>query len=50
MVRAPFAHYIPDFLVLRGDSPAVWEEGLAAVKIGGYFDGEWGFDPAQAYF
>ena len=28
MVRAPFAHYIPDFLVLRGDSPAVWRRAL----------------------
>ena len=49
MVRAPFAHYMPDFVVLKGESAAVWEEGLAAVEMGGYFDGAWGFDPAQAF-
>ena len=26
------------------------KEGLAAVEMGGYFDVEWGFDPAQAFF
>jgi hypothetical protein len=46
MVRAPFALYLPDYLVTDG---AVWEKGMGGVKKAGYWDSEWKPDTSLAY-
>jgi hypothetical protein len=46
MVRAPFALYLPDYLVTDG---AVWEKGMGGVKKAGYWDSEWKPDTSFAY-
>lgn len=46
MVRAPFANYVPDFMVLNGD---VWARGFGAVAAAGFWNSTWGFDENQAY-
>ena len=46
MVRAPFATYLPDFMVLGGQ---VWELGLGGALAAGYWDSEWNPHTAQLY-
>ena len=46
MVRAPFANYIPDFMVIGKD---IWGKGPGGVQLAGYWTSDWTFDPADAY-
>jgi len=46
MVRAPFANYIPDLMVIDGD---IWALGLGAVKAAGFWDTEWKLSKTQLY-
>ena len=46
MVRAPFGNYIPDYLVINSD---VWQQGMAAVQLAGYWNSYWKYDKDQAY-
>lgn len=46
MVRAPFANYIPDFMVINGN---IWSLGLGAVKAAGFWDVNWRLS-SQTYF
>jgi hypothetical protein len=46
MVRAPFANYIPDYLVF---DHRIWSHGFGSVLAAGYWDSQWRFDAAQAY-
>jgi hypothetical protein len=45
-VRAPFASYIPEFVVFDGN---LWNNGFGAVKAAGYWNTTWGFDESHAY-
>lgn len=47
MVRAPFANYIPDFVVMDHQ---IWAFGPGALLAAGFWDANWRLDPAQAYF
>ena len=46
MVRAPFANYIPDFMVI---DESVWAEGFGGVALAGYWDTWWRYDSTQAF-
>ena len=46
MVRAPFANYIPDYMVI---DERVWALGFGAVRAAGYWDSEWRLSPLQRY-
>ena len=46
MVRAPFANYIPDLMVIDSD---IWALGLGAVKAAGFWDTEWKLSKTQLY-
>ena len=46
MVRAPFANYLPDFVVV---DESVWAEGFGGVALAGYWDTWWRFDSTQAF-
>ena len=46
MVRAPFANYIPDLMVIDGD---IWALGLGAVKAAGFWDTDWRLSKTQLY-
>jgi hypothetical protein len=46
MVRAPFANYLPDFLV---SNRGLFDQGAGGIEAAGFFDNLWKFDRAQAY-
>ena len=46
MVRAPFANYIPDYIVI---DHRIWDMGFGGVKIAGYWNHEWKYSEHQAY-
>lgn len=46
MVRAPFANYLPDFIVF---SSSIWYKGFGSVRSAGFWDMEWKYDRKQAY-
>jgi hypothetical protein len=46
MVRAPFANYIPDYIVIN---QKIWAYGFGGVIAAGYWNSTWSFDPLQAY-
>jgi hypothetical protein len=46
MVRAPFANYLPDFVVL---DRRIWDEGLGGILAAGYWDMDWKFDERQTF-
>ena len=46
MVRAPFANYIPDYMVI--DS-MVWSQGLGGVLMAGFWAPNWAFSVFQYY-
>lgn len=47
MVRAPFALYLPDFVVL---DERIWSRGPGGIVAAGYWDNHWQFDVRQAYW
>jgi hypothetical protein len=47
MVRSPFANYIPDFMVIDG---RVWRDGFGAVRLAGFWNATWGYDPENAFY
>ena len=46
MVRAPFANYIPDFMVIDN---SIWDRGFGAVKLAGFWDASWKFSIDSSY-
>eukprot|EP00605_Chrysophyceae_sp_TOSAG23-4_P000665 GSChrysophyteH1.ASY1.ANO1.747.1 assembled CDS len=46
MVRAPFANYIPDYMVIDGN---IWAEGFGSVTAAGFWNTAWEFDATQSY-
>jgi hypothetical protein len=46
MVRAPFANYIPDYIVL---DERIWSRGFGGVKLAGYWNADWEFDDKQSF-
>lgn len=46
MVRAPFANYLPDFVVINDK---IWGYGTGGIAAAGYWDAEWKFDAKQAF-
>jgi hypothetical protein len=46
MVRAPFANYIPDYMVIN---QKIWASGFGGVVAAGYWNATWAFDPLQSY-
>lgn len=46
MVRAPFATYLPDYVVI---DHTIWSIGFGSVLVAGYWDSQWRFDEHQAY-
>ena len=46
MVRAPFANYMPDYVVF---DESIWLEGFGGVAMAGYWDTWWKYDAAQAF-
>jgi hypothetical protein len=46
MVRAPFANYIPDYMVINQH---IWSLGFGGVRAAGFWDSNWQFDPLQAF-
>lgn len=46
MVRAPFANYLPDYIVTNRN---VWSEGFGGVLAAGFWDTTWKFDERQGY-
>jgi hypothetical protein len=46
MVRAPFANYMPDFIVANY---RIWAEGFGGVLAAGYWDTEWKLDQSQMF-
>jgi hypothetical protein len=48
MVRAPFANYIPDYIVINQN---IWTDGWSnkGVHAAGYWNSTWGYDPLQSY-
>jgi len=46
MVRAPFANYLPDFMVIDSN---LWAEGFGGVVSAGYWDSDWHIDHARIY-
>ena len=46
MVRAPFANYLPDYMII---DHRIWYKGFGSVKIAGYWDNYWQYSRHQAY-
>eukprot|EP01041_Mallomonas_annulata_P000874 gene874-1699_t len=46
MVRAPFANYIPDYMVISGD---IWSKGLGGTLLAGYWSPTWEYSSVDAY-
>mmetsp|Transcript_37189 Transcript_37189/g.37868 ORF Transcript_37189/g.37868 Transcript_37189/m.37868 type:complete len:752 (-) Transcript_37189:83-2338(-) len=46
MVRAPFANYIPDFMVIDG---SVWRKGMGGVVLAGFWSSSWRSSEIQTY-
>ena len=46
MVRAPFANYLPDFIVV---DESVWSKGFGGISIAGFWDSWWQYDESQSF-
>lgn len=46
MVRAPFANYIPDYMII---DESLWELGFGSVKLAGFWDSNWKFSSDLSY-
>jgi len=48
MVRAPFANYIPDYIVINQN---IWIDGWSTkgIEAAGYWNSTWGYDSLQSY-
>jgi hypothetical protein len=46
MVRAPFANYLPDFIVVNHH---IWDEGFGGVSAAGFWNMRWEYDERQSY-
>lgn len=46
MVRAPFANYMPDFMIVNY---RIWAEGFGGILAAGYWDTDWKLDPSQIF-
>jgi hypothetical protein len=46
MVRAPFANYLPDYMVVNRE---IWATGFGAVRAAGYWGPDFNFEPTDAF-
>jgi hypothetical protein len=46
MVRAPFANYLPDYMIIDHQ---IWDKGFGGVLAAGYWDMEWKYDEKSAF-
>jgi hypothetical protein len=46
MVRAPFANYMPDFVVVGKD---IWGKRPGGIHLAGYWNADWVYEASESF-